>query len=80
MLIYPHCASESLRREINIFKGTKNQRHEQLWNEPQISGVSASREDLGINIYLAKVFSSLLGKPTMAMKHLLASPQALQEA
>lgn len=39
-------------------------------------GSAQAVNGLGINIYLAKVFSSLLGKPTGATEHLLAGQQA----
>lgn len=41
-------------------------------------GSAQAVNSLGINIYLAKVFSSLLWKPSRATKLLLASQQALQ--
>lgn len=44
----------------------------------RFQGSTQAVNSLGINIYLAKVFSSLLWKPSRAMKHLLASQQALQ--
>lgn len=44
----------------------------------RFQGSAQAVNSSGINIYLAKVFSSLLWKPSRATKHLLASQQALQ--